>query len=98
MRCALLVGLLLVALTDAFWNDYMPTQMLRTHETLTSIEDNRRLCKAVSTEIQNILLLQRATDDPSEYWAMEQRFMELIKTEDKLKKDIYDLTKKVTSI
>ena len=89
MRTVLL--LVCVACVGAFWNDQMPMRLLR--ETTTSIDDNRLQMKSVNNEIQQ--LLQRVnTYDPSEYWEMEQQFIELTKIKDMLKNDMYDLAKK----
>jgi hypothetical protein len=91
MRAAPLLLLVIPVCVGAYWNDYMASKPLRTHETLSTIDDNRIQCKAINDEIQRIILLQRATDDPSEHWALEQRFMDLIKREDYLKRDQFNL-------
>jgi len=59
------------------------------------IEKNRLQCKQIKQDIVNTINTQRATDDSSEYWALEQRFMDLISLEDKLKKEQVDMIKEV---
>jgi hypothetical protein len=84
--------LICVACVGAFWNDQMP--LLRTHE--LSVDDNRLQLKSINDEIKQLLHIQRAnTHDPSEYWTMEQRFIELTKIKDTLKRDMYDLAKAI---
>jgi hypothetical protein len=91
MRTVLL--LVCVACVGAFWNDQMPMRLLR--ETTTSIDDNRLQLKSINNEIQQLLQLQRVnTHNPSEYWAIEQQFIELTKIKDILKNDMYDLARK----
>ena len=94
MRAVLLLLLAIPAV--AFWNDYSPPKPLRTHETWSTIDDNRRQCKVINNEIQRIILLQRATDDPIEHWKLERRFIDLIKDEDRLKQDQFNLMRMVT--
>ena len=50
------------------------------------IEENRLQCKHVKQAIVHLIDTQRTTDDPDEYWALEQRFIDLIVLEDTLKK------------
>jgi hypothetical protein len=94
MRMCIVLLMLCVACVGAFWNDQLPT--LR--EMKMSIDDNRLQLKSINDEIQQLLQIQRVnTHDPSEYWATEQRFIELTKIKDTLKNDMHDLTKKATN-
>ncbi len=99
MRVALYTLILAAAFAcaGAFWNDGPPPKLFRTHDQWATIDDNRRQCKAVNDEIQRIILLQRATHDASEHWALEQRFMDLIREEKRLKRDQFSLMREVTN-
>jgi len=64
-----------------------------------SIDDNRLQLKSINDEIKQLLQIQRVyTHDPSEYWGMEQRLIELTKLKDILKTDMYDLAKAINRI
>ena len=59
------------------------------------IEENRLQCKHVKQDIVHIIDTQRATDDPDEYWALEQRFIDLIVLEETLKKRQVEMIREV---
>ena len=85
----LLILALLASCAGAYWNDYMQQNTLQ----LDNLHDNRIQYKAVTNEIRDILLTQRATDDPIEFMALEQRFIDMVVLRDILKKDHFDLAR-----
>ena len=62
--------------------------------TWTMIENNREQCKLVKQAIVDIINTQRACEDSSEFFALEQRFADLIICEDRLKKQQADMITK----
>lgn len=63
--------------------------------TWDAIEDNKQRCETVRANIQDIIMTQRAASDSEEYWALEQRFIDLVMYEDKLRKEQVDLIMRV---
>ena len=74
------IFILLAMCVGAYWNDYIGT-----------ITENRLQHKAIKSEIQGIILAQRATHDPVEYMALEQHLIDLIAVKDALKHEHFDL-------
>ena len=76
------IFILLAMCVGAYWNDYMGY-----------LTDNRLHHKTVKSEIQGIILAQRATQDPVEYMALEQQLIDLMAVKDALKHEHFDLVR-----
>ncbi len=48
--------------------------------------DNIHACDWIKSEMRDVIRLQSITKDPHEYWALEERFVDLMLTEDVLQK------------
>ena len=93
---AMRVLLLLSVVMIAAWEIPNKSLPFKPHDkvTWTMIENNREQCKHVKQAIVDIINTQRACEDSSEFFALEQRFADLIICEDRLKKQQADMITK----